>query len=181
MCASLKPVTDKIKVQDEDAGVHTAQVKSQERMCTKIHEYMTENKPFPRAACIQDLVRLSVAFDNARHIMEAFEILKNEEGFELVRHKNKYHPDLDMIFRNLMVNVIVTVSPDGKNQFPVIGELQLTTIDSVKVKKTQHKYYEIMRAFEGRQDENGKIDTKSAYKALIDDLSRSAKQADGVT
>ena len=50
-------------------------------------------------------------------------------------------------FRNLMINVLFT-----HKGFAIVGELQLTTIDSVKVKKVQHKVYEVLRAWEGGRD-----------------------------
>ena len=37
--------------------------------------------------------------------------------------------------------------------FQVVGELQLTTVASVKVKKVQHKVYELLRAWEGGRDD----------------------------
>ena len=39
--------------------------------------------------------------------------------------------------------------PDPSKRFPVVGELQLTTLASVKLKKVQHKVYELLRAWEG--------------------------------
>ena len=77
-----------------------------------------ETKRFPRAACVIDILRASVAFDSADQILEAFRILKRESGvvtkvgatqlmFAIVRYKNKYRANTPMPFRNLMVNVQV--------------------------------------------------------------------------
>ena len=53
-----------------------------------------------------------------------------------MRYKNKYHPSDSSAFRNLMVNVQVEGPPgaDGDAAFQLIGELQLTTVDSVRLK-----------------------------------------------
>ena len=64
-----------------------------------------------------------------------------------------------------MVNVLFTYPPgesDPAKRFPIVGELQLTTVASVKVKKVQHKVcgggiaccqglspHEVLRAWEG--------------------------------
>ena len=42
-------------------------------------------------------------------------------------------------FRNIMVNVQLDVPVGRGRDIPIIGELQLTTIASVKIKKVQHK------------------------------------------
>merc|ERR1712241_730577 len=70
----LGPVLEQIKAKDEDAGIHEGPVKSMTRMVSKLNEYVDEytnddgttnqGKRFPRAACIIDVVRLSVAFDS---------------------------------------------------------------------------------------------------------------------
>ena len=67
-------------------------------------------------------------------------------------------------FRNLMVNVLFTYPPgeaDPSKRFPIVGELQLTTLASVKVKKVQHKVYELIRAWEGGRD------NQQAYAAIL--------------
>ena len=65
-----------------------------------------------------------------------------------------------------MVNVLFTYPPadregDPAKRFPIVGELQLTTIESVKLKKVQHKVYELLRAWEGGRD------NKQAYDAIL--------------
>ena len=63
-----------------------------------------------------------------------------------------------------MVNVMFTYppkEPDPVKRFSIVGELQLTTIASVKVKKVQHKVYELLRAWEGGRD------NKQAYQAIL--------------
>merc|ERR1712096_83423 len=111
-----------------------------------------------------DVVRLTVAFDTADQIMVAHKILQEQKGFKIVRYKNKFRKDTPQSFRNLMVNVEMPFSPDGgKSQFKIIGELQLTTLEWVKLKKVQHKLYEIIRAFKNRSNED-------AYKAILNDI-----------
>ena len=63
-----------------------------------------------------------------------------------------------------MVNVLFTYPPgeaDPAKRFPIVGELQLTTIASVKVKKVQHKVYEVLRAWEGHRS------NREAYNTLL--------------
>ena len=108
-----------------------------------------------------DVLRNSVAFSSADQIMAAFRALEAHEGLQLVRYKNKYHKDSKWQgkpppFRNLMVNVMFTYK-----DFPIVGELQLTTIESVKLKKVQHKVYELLRAWEGGRD------NQQAYTAIL--------------
>lgn len=157
----LKPALDLIKSTDKDAGYHPGPVKSTGRMTDKLNEYVTEGKQFPRAACMIDPVRLSVAFDSADQILAAFKLLDKQDDFRIVRYKNKYRKDTPMPFRNLMVNVQMDFKPDGGDHvFQMIGELQLTTLPSIKLKKVQHKFYEILRAFKGRSN-------AEAYKVIL--------------
>ena len=61
-----------------------------------------------------------------------------------------------------MVNVLFTYPPgehDPASRFPIVGELQLTTLASVKVKKVQHKVYELLRAWEGGRGNAQAYDT----------------------
>ena len=46
-------------------------------------EYVEEGKPFPRAACVIDVLRNSVAFDSAGQILAAFDALTQHEGLQL--------------------------------------------------------------------------------------------------
>ena len=138
-------------------------------MNEKLAEYVEEGKPFPRAACVIDVLRNSVALSSADQILAAFRVLEAHEGLQLVRYKNKYHKDSKWQgkpppFRNLMVNVLFTYPPgesDPDKRFTIVGELQLTTIASVKVKKVQHKVYELIRAWEGGRD------NQQAYAAIL--------------
>ena len=131
-----------------------------------------DGKQFPRAACVIDVLRNSVAFDTAGQILAAFDALTQHEGLQLVRYKNKYHADslwngAPPPFRNLMVNVLFTYPPgeaDPAKRFPIVGELQLTTLASVKLKKVQHKVYELLRAWEGGRD------SKQAYQAILNSV-----------
>ena len=89
-------------------------------------------------------------------------------------YKNKYHEKslwngAPPPFRNLMVNVLFTYPPSDKEsdpakRFPIVGERQLTTIESVKLKKVQHKVYELLRAWEGGRD------NKQAYEAILNSV-----------
>ena len=72
---------------------HRGPVKGLPRMNEKLAEYVEEGKPFPRAACVIDVLRNSVAFDTAGQILAAFDALESHEGLQLVRYKNKYHVD----------------------------------------------------------------------------------------
>ena len=63
-----------------------------------------------------------------------------------------------------MVNVLFTYPPDEPElakRFSIVGELQLTTIASVKVKKVQHRVYELLRAWEGGRT------NQQAYAAIL--------------
>ncbi len=69
---------------------------------------------------------------------------------DLSRTVFKYSDKIEPVpFRNLMVNVLFT-HPAGEadtcKTFSVVGELQLTTVAGVKVKKVQHKIYTKTRA-----------------------------------
>ena len=90
---ALAPVIAQIASEDEDAGYHRGPVKGLPRMNEKLAEYVEEGKPFPRAACVIDVLRNSVAFDSAGQILAAFKLLEAHEGLQLVRYKNKYHAD----------------------------------------------------------------------------------------
>ena len=59
-----------------------------------------------------------------------------------------------------MVNALVSV--DGVS---LVGELQLTTLDYLELKKIQHKFYTIQRAFRG-----GKATTEEAHAAIVKQL-----------
>ena len=54
-------------------------------MNEKLAEYddVEEGKPFPRAACVIDVLRNSVAFDNAQQILSAFDALSRHDGLQL--------------------------------------------------------------------------------------------------
>ena len=52
-------------------------------MNEKLAEYVEEGKPFPRAACVIDVLRNSVAFDTAGQILAAFDALESHEGLQL--------------------------------------------------------------------------------------------------
>ena len=102
-------------------------------------------KQFPRAACMIDILRNSLAFTSAGQILAAFRLLERQEGFQLVRYKNKFRVDTKMPFRNLMVNVLFHHTPEGARAeaaepFSIVGELQLTTVDYVRVKKGNFLY-----------------------------------------
>merc|ERR1712062_887139 len=128
---------------DKDAGIHFGPVKTAGRMIEKLKEYVNEGKEFPRAPCIIDILRLSVAFDSGDQIFAAWELLEknNGNGYKLVRYKNKYSKKFKkMPFRNLMINVQIEHTTNG-HTFPIIAELQLTTLKSIKLKKIQHKLY----------------------------------------
>ena len=108
-----------------------------------------------------DVLRNSVAFSSADQIVTAFEIIQKHDALQLVRYKNKYHvdslwQDKPPPFRNLMVNVLFT-----HKGFSIVGELQLTTIASVKIKKIQHKVYELLRAWEGGRG------NQQAYRVIL--------------
>ena len=81
--AALAPVLAQIASEDEDAGYHRGPVKGLPRMNEKLAEYVEEGKPFPRAACVIDVLRNSVAFDSAAQILEAFKLLETHEGLQL--------------------------------------------------------------------------------------------------
>ena len=69
-----------------------------------------------------------------------------------------------------MVNVLFTYPPgesDPAKRFAIVGELQLTTIASVKLKKVQHKVYELLRAWEGGRD------NQQAYQAILNSVCKS--------
>ena len=58
---------------------------------------------------IIDPLRGSIAFDDAAQVVAALDVLTNDTTgrFQLVRYKNKYHPDTPrpIPFRNVMVNM----------------------------------------------------------------------------
>ena len=56
-----------------------------------------------------------------------------------------------------MVNALVSV--DGVE---LVGELQLTTLDYLELKKVQHKFYTIKRAFQA-----GKATPAEAHAAIL--------------
>ena len=93
-----------------------------------------------------------------------------------VRYKNKYHADClwqgkPPPFRNLMVNVLFSYPPgeaDPAARFPIVGELQLTTLASVKLKKVQHKVYELLRAWEGGRG------NAEAYNTILNSVCKTA-------
>ena len=109
-------------------------------------------KQFPRAACMIDILRNSLAFTSAEQILAAFRLLEQQEGFQLVRYKNKFRVDTKMPFRNLMVNVLFHHTPEGTDSkasepFSIVGELQLTTTDYVRVKKGKFFLYFLYHFF----------------------------------
>ena len=87
--------------------------------------------------------------------METFELLKNEAnqrelGYQLVRYKNKFHASSGDTFKNIMVNARVK-----SQDVELVGEIQLTTIEYLELKKIQHKYYTLKRAFGTEADKFG--------------------------
>ena len=80
---SPAPVIAQIASEDEDAGFHRGPVKGLPRMNEKLAEYVEEGKPFPRAACVIDVLRNSVAFDTAGQILAAFDALESHESLQL--------------------------------------------------------------------------------------------------
>ena len=61
---------------------------------------------------------------------------------------------------NVKIKTLVNVMFTHKG-FSVVGELQLTTIESVKVKKVLHKVYELLRPWQGGRS------NKQAYDAIL--------------
>ena len=103
------------------------------------------NHLFPWAACLTDSVRGTIAVRTPQEILRIKERLEAEDGkdgFAMVRINNKYNSDVRMAFRNFMLNVRLRI-----DHFDMIGEIQLTTVDSLKLKKVQHKIYQLLRIF----------------------------------
>ena len=55
---------------------------------------------------------------------------------------NKYNKKVNMAFRNFMLNVRMRI-----DHFEIVGEVQITTVDSLLLKKVQHKI-SILRAIQ---------------------------------
>merc|ERR1712156_842982 len=109
-------------------------VKTATRMIAKLEEYIQDEKPFPRAACVIDVLRLTISFDTGDQVLGAFKLLEENDGkgaYKMVRYKNKYRKDSrGAAFRNLMVNLQFEPVIDGVT-YPIICEIQLTTVKSV--------------------------------------------------
>lgn len=152
----------------KDLGYYRGPTKGAQRMGEKIKEYIEDekhalsDKQFPHAACIIDVTRCSVAFENVADLMEGFQRVTSEAcqeqfGYKVVRYKNKFHADSTAIFKNIMVNALVNV--DGVE---LVGELQLTTLEYLELKKVNHRFYTITRAFQ-----NGKASPAEAHAAIL--------------
>ena len=93
---ALAPVISEITGDDEDGGYHRGPVKGLPRMNEKLAEYVQEHKDalaagagdagkqFPRAACLIDPLRNSIAFSSAEQIVKAFAILEGHDELKLV-------------------------------------------------------------------------------------------------
>lgn len=160
----LKPVLAPYQGKSDGvSGYYRAVVKSMARMSGKIKDY--QDKPFSRASHILDVIRATVAVETPEELKHAYDILMSQ-GKLVVRVKNKYNEELTdehhTHFRNILVNVLFT-----HKHISVIGEIQLTTTDSLRLKKRQHKIYSIRRAF---GDEYGARSSEVTYAAILKDV-----------
>ena len=88
------------------------------------------NHQFPWAGCITDAVRGTIAVRTPQEIVKIKERLEAEDGkdgFAMVRINNKYNSEVNMAFRNFMLNVKLRI-----HHFDIIGEIQLTTVKTVE-------------------------------------------------
>lgn len=132
----------------DNFGYYEGPIKTPARMEDKLGEYVQEGKPFPRAENIIDPIRASIALKKPQDVMEAFKLLDRQDGFRLVRYKNKFSTEekRTRCDRNLMVNILFEVNGER-----IIGELQLTTLSFLKIKKVDHKLYSLTRVFRGNK------------------------------
>lgn len=145
-------------------GYYRGPVKGPARMSEKVLEYAKQGEPYPQAACIIDPIRATVCFETPVEILAALTALQTQAEWKLVRVKNRYNAGVNCGFRNLMVNVMVEAQ--GAQ---IVGEVQLTTAESLKLKKLQHKYYEIQRAY--GDEPGGKVRSAAdAFEAILKDV-----------
>ena len=65
---------------------------------------------------------------------------------------NKYNKKVNMAFRNFMLNVRMRI-----DHFEIVGEVQITTVDYLQLKKVQHKLYDLDRILKDKNLEDEKI------------------------
>ena len=58
--------------------------------------------------------------------------------------------------RNYMLNVKLRIF-EGESSFEIVGEVQITTVDYLQLKKVQHKLYDLDRILKGKDLEDEKI------------------------
>lgn len=146
----LAPILSNYKdSKDGISGFYRGELKNYARMSDKVEEYM--DKAYPRAAYILDPVRATIAVDTRPQ-------RKASDEIELIRSKNKFNEEVQTPFRNIMINIKIK-----SHGIPVVGEIQITTLDYLKLKKLQHKIYKIMRAF----GEDGKREPREVFNTLL--------------
>ena len=67
--------------------------------------------------------------------------------------------------RNYMLNVKLRIG-SGSASFEIVGEVQITTVDYLQLKKVQHKLYDLDRILKGKDLEDEKV-REDVHKSIL--------------
>ena len=67
--------------------------------------------------------------------------------------------------RNYMLNVKLRIG-SGSASFEIVGEVQITTVDYLQLKKVQHKLYDLDRILKGKDLEDAKV-REDVHKSIL--------------
>lgn len=161
---------------DKSVGYYRGCIKKDGRMSHKLQQYARDGKGFPRSGFIWDIIRASMTYEQPKQIIAAVAALKKDG--KVIRIKNRFNraqfeehqgqnaTGVDKNTKTQPLCVLVNVLFEA-NGIKIIGEIQLTTVEFLEVKKKQHKVYKITRAFGKKYDANR---DKETYDALLVDV-----------
>jgi hypothetical protein len=139
--------------EQDQVNVYFAPIKTKKRMEEKLKKYVFPHawSTWPLAANIRDPIRLSIACDNPRHILQIVRLFLSPQAstsLKVVRVKNKFLQSDEEVKSglnglDLSLNALFEEPGSG---LKIIGEIQVHDKKIQEVKSRIHKLYKIKRA-----------------------------------
>lgn len=111
------------------SGLVIADVKSVSRVAKKIREKYLHVIPGPACSWVFDVLRASFVCDTQDQIKHVYETILQHADMKIVRVKNRFQKPTAAGFRDILLNVQLSVPGSGGQNFPFICEVQITHVD----------------------------------------------------
>lgn len=120
---------DTPEVRSVDIGVLLCPLKLADRATDKMREKYMQVDPGPACAWIYDVVRASIVCDTEEQIRSVCDLLSSRPEFEVVRRKNRFQAPSPSGYRDILLNVRMTVPHPSGRQVAFVCEIVVTHID----------------------------------------------------